>query len=184
MALAPAVVSAIAAPDADASFLGTLLDVLSGRAGYNTQVVVLTATLLGVAAGVIGAFAMLRRQALVSDAMAHATLPGVVGAFLLAVELGAGGRSLPVLLLGAATTAAVGAVCIKAIMRTRLGEDVAIGAVLSVFFGLGIVLLSVAQTEEQASTWKRATADGLGGDEKCADQHGSRGQRRREACGQ
>ncbi len=32
------------------------------------------------------------------------------------------------------------------IRRTRLAEDAAIGAVLSVFFGFGIVLLTVIQT--------------------------------------
>src|SRR5690606_31007442 len=136
----------------DFGFLEALTRVLSGQAGYNTTVVVFAAAMLGIAAGVIGSFAMLRRQALVSDAMAHATLPGVVGAFLIATSLGASGRSLPLLLLGAAATAAVGAVCIKAILRaTRLGEDVAIGAVLSVFFGVGVVLLSVAQGGERGS---------------------------------
>src|SRR5690606_29281335 len=96
-----------------------LARVLTLQAGYNTTIVVFSAALLGVAAGVIGSFAMLRRQAVVSDAMAHATLPGVALAFLLAVALGGGGggRSLPVLLLGAAVTAALGAVCIKGMLR-------------------------------------------------------------------
>ena len=58
-------------------FVEALWRVVTLQAGYNTTIVVLGATLLGIAAGAVGCFAMLRRQALMSDAMAHATLPGV-----------------------------------------------------------------------------------------------------------
>lgn len=134
------------------TFLESLARVLTLRAGYNTLIVTLGATLLGIAAGAIGTFTMLRRQALMSDAMAHATLPGVALAFLAATMLGADGRSLPVLLAGAAVTGVLGALTVKGILRaTRLGEDAAIGAVLSVFFGVGIVLLSLIQSSSQGN---------------------------------
>jgi len=123
-----------------------LLETLTLRAGYNTNIVILGTTLLGLSAGVIGSFALLRKRSLTTDALSHATLPGIGLAFLGAVALGADGRSLPVLLAGAAATGALGVVCIQAILRyTRLREDAAIGIVLSVFFGAGIVALSYIQ---------------------------------------
>ena len=105
------------------------------------------ALLLGIAAGVAGTFLFLRKRALVSDAVAHATLPGVGIAFIVMVSLGGDGRSLIGLLLGSAITAWIGLLLIEWIARhTRLAEDAAIGAVLGVFFGVGIVLLTIIQS--------------------------------------
>lgn len=133
-----------------------IVETLLLRAGYNTNIVIIGTTLLGLAAGVVGVFALLRKRSLMADALSHATLPGICLAFLAAVVLGADGRSLPLLLLGAAATGVVGVVCIQALLRhTRLHEDAAIGIVLSVFFGVGVVLLSYIQ--KNAST----TAAGL-----------------------
>lgn len=124
-----------------------VLRVLTLQAGYNTAVVLIGVTLLGAAAGVVGTFAVLRRRALMSDTLSHATLPGICLAFLAAVLLEADGRSLPVLLAGAAVSGVVGVLVVQAIAQTtRLPEDAAMGAVLSVFFGLGFVLLSHIQT--------------------------------------
>jgi len=115
--------------------------------GYNATLVAVGATLLGVAAGVTGTFLFLRKRALISDAVSHATLPGVALAFIAMVWLGGDGRSLFGLLVGAALSAGIGLLCVQALVRhTRLAEDAAIGAVLSVFFGFGIVLLTVIQT--------------------------------------
>lgn len=120
--------------------------VLTLQAGYNAAVVVAGAALLGLAAGVVGVFALLRKRALMGDALSHASLPGIALAFLVATWLGLEGRSLPVLLTGAAVTGVVGALTVLLIVRfSRLNEDVAIGAVLSVFFGAGVVLLSHIQ---------------------------------------
>ena len=124
-----------------------LLDALLLQAGYNAALVGIGAALLGFAAGTSGTFLFLRKRALVSDAVAHATLPGVGLAFIVMVALGGDGRSLPGLLIGSAITAALGLLTIGWMTRrTRLSEDAAIGAVLSVFFGLGIVLLTVIQS--------------------------------------
>jgi manganese/zinc/iron transport system permease protein len=121
--------------------------VLTLQAGYNTTVVLIGVSLLGAAAGVVGTFAVLRRRALMSDTLSHATLPGICLAFLAAVLLDADARSLPVLLAGAAVSGVVGVLVVQAVVHTtRLPEDAAMGAVLSVFFGLGFVLLSHIQT--------------------------------------
>lgn len=121
--------------------------VLTLQAGFNTTVVMIGVTLLGMSAGIVGTFAVLRKRALMGDALSHATLPGIACAFLVAVAFGAEGRTLPVLLLGAVISGVLGVLAVQAIVRyTRLPEDAAIGAVLSVFFGLGLVLISHIQT--------------------------------------
>ncbi|WP_421725251.1 metal ABC transporter permease [Bauldia sp.] len=124
-----------------------MLDALLLQLGYNAALVTIGATLLGIAAGTCGTFLFLRKRALVSDAVAHATLPGIGLAFIFMVMLGGDGRNLPGLLIGSAVTAGLGLVLVEWIAsRTRLAEDAAIGAVLSVFFGFGVVLLTVIQT--------------------------------------
>lgn len=117
------------------------------QAGYNAALVAIGAGLLGLAAGAAGCFMFLRKRALVSDAVAHATLPGVGLAFMAMVALGLEGRNLLGLLLGSGLSAALGLWTIQWITRrTRLAEDAAIGAVLGVFFGFGVVLLTIIQT--------------------------------------
>ncbi|WP_299701113.1 metal ABC transporter permease [uncultured Tateyamaria sp.] len=124
-----------------------LADALLLQLGYNATLVTIGAALLGIASGVAGTFLFLRKRALVSDAISHATLPGVGLAFIFMVVMGGEGRSLFGLLLGAGLSAAFGLLCVQWLTdRTRLGEDAAIGAVLSVFFGFGIVILTVIQT--------------------------------------
>lgn len=124
-----------------------LIEALFLQAGYNAALVAVGAALLGFAAGAAGTFLFLRKRALVSDAVAHATLPGVGLAFIAMVWLGGDGRNLLGLLAGSAVTAGAGLLAVEWVTRrTRLSEDAAIGAVLSVFFGLGIVVLTVIQT--------------------------------------
>ncbi|MFC7783619.1 metal ABC transporter permease [Rossellomorea sp. GCM10028870] len=108
----------------------------------NTQWVLLSTLLLGIASGVLGSFALLRKQSLIGDAVAHAALPGICFAFMFIGE-----KNFFVLLIGAATTGLLAAYTIQLITNTtRIKEDTAICLVLSVFFGLGIVLLTkVAQ---------------------------------------
>lgn len=113
---------------------------------YNTRVVVLGTCLLGLASGLVGSFTLLRKRALMGDALSHATLPGIGFAFIFATILGADGKSLPILLLGAAVTGLFGVGAILFIRNaTRLKEDVALAVVLSVFFGAGLAVLGVAQ---------------------------------------
>lgn len=136
-----------------------LWQALTLQLGYNATLVAIGAMLLGVAAGVSGTFLFLRRRALVSDAISHATLPGVGLAFMVMVALGGDGRNLAGLLVGSAVSAAIGLLAVQWLTRhTRLPEDSAIGAVLSVFFGFGIVLLTVIQTME---TGRQAGLDSL-----------------------
>lgn len=108
---------------------------------YTLRSVALGAGTLGAVAGALGTFAVLRRQSLLGDAISHAALPGLVLAFVFT-----GSRELLVLVLGAALAGWVGALCVQGITRSsRIPEDGALGIVLSVFFGLGLLLLTWAQ---------------------------------------
>lgn len=108
---------------------------------FTARNVLLGAVLLGISGGVMGCFALLRRQALLGDALAHAALPGICIAYLLT-----GAKTPLPLFLGALVAGLVGALVILAAVRwSRLQQDSAMGIVLSVFFGLGIVLLTYIQ---------------------------------------
>lgn len=125
--------------------MATLVQALTLSAGPNAAVVSLGAAMLGLAAGAVGALLVLRRRALLCDAMAHATLPGVGLAFLAMVWAGGDGRALPGILAGAGLTAALAALAVQGLHRTRLPEDAAIGAVLASGYGLGVVVLTLIQ---------------------------------------
>ena len=127
--------------------MDAFINALTFAAGYNASVVIVGAALLGTAAGAAGTFLFLRKRALVSDAVAHATLPGIAIGFMVMVALGGDGRDLLGLLLGSAVTATLGFLAVDLLVRhTRLAEDAAIGAVLSVTFGFGIVCLTIIQS--------------------------------------
>ncbi|WP_046173440.1 metal ABC transporter permease [Domibacillus indicus] len=108
----------------------------------NTQWVLWSTLLLGIASGILGSFALLKKQSLVGDAVAHASLPGICLAFMVIGE-----KNFFLLLVGAAATGLLAAYTIQLISgTTRIKKDTSIGLVLSVFFGAGIVLLTkVAQ---------------------------------------
>src|SRR5262245_32511672 len=111
------------------------------RENYTFAVVVLGSGTLGLVSGALGTFAALRRQSLLGDAISHAALPGIALAFLLTHS-----KAPLVLVCGAAAAGWLGTLVVMAVVRgTRLKEDSALGLVLSVFFGLGLVLLTFIQ---------------------------------------
>jgi manganese/zinc/iron transport system permease protein len=113
---------------------------------YNTRVVMFGTVLLGLAGGVVGVFLLLRRRSLLADAVGHAALPGVALAFIIILQMGGNPRSLPLLMVGALVSGLLGMATVLFITKwTRLSQDVALGIVLSVFFGFGVVLLGIIQ---------------------------------------
>jgi manganese/zinc/iron transport system permease protein len=113
---------------------------------YTLRTVALGAMTLGMVSGALGSFAVLRRQSLLGDAMSHAALPGVVLAFMLT-----GQKSSVVLMLGAAGAGIAGILLMVGINRyTRIKEDSSLGIILSVFFGLGLLLLTWLQRRPDA----------------------------------
>lgn len=106
----------------------------------NTGWVLLSTMILGIAAGTIGCMAYWKKQNLMSDALSHAALPGIVLAFLIVGE-----KNLLALIVGAAISALLGAFFIQWITTSsRISEDSAMGMVLAIFYGLGVMLLTVA----------------------------------------
>lgn len=114
---------------------------------YTFQTVALGSALLGVVSGVLGSFAVLRKQSLLGDGVSHAALPGVVLAFLLT-----GNKNTEVLLLGALLTGLLATFLIVTVVKhSRIKFDSALALVMSVFFGLGMVLLTYSQKVPNAN---------------------------------
>ena len=114
---------------------------------YTLRNVTLGSAALGLVSGTLGVFAVLRRQSLLGDAISHAALPGIALAFLLT-----GSKETLVLVAGAGIAGWVGTLFVLAVVRTtRVPEDSALGVVLSVFFGFGLVLLTFIQRLPTAS---------------------------------
>jgi len=131
--------------------LSDIINVLLLR-DYNTRLVVICTILLGCACGLMGGFLLLSKRSLMGDTLSHATLPGVGIAFIMSVAFGLEGKSLPILLLGAALSGIIGCLAVLFIRNhSRIKEDAAMGIVLSVFFGAGVAVLSVAQTIPEGS---------------------------------
>lgn len=108
---------------------------------FTLRNVMLGAALLGCSSGVLGAFALLRQQSLLGDALAHAALPGVCLGFLVS-----GSREpLPIFLGALASGAAAAGLSLLLSRRSRLKTDATLGISLSLFFALGLVLLTAIQ---------------------------------------
>jgi manganese/zinc/iron transport system permease protein len=121
-------------------------EVFSLLSDFTIRNVMLGAAMLGVASGVLGSFAVLRQQSLLGDALSHAALPGVALGFLVA-----GGRQLLPILTGALLTGALAALFMLLLTRySRLKTDAALGAALSIFFAMGIVLLTYIGNQNNA----------------------------------
>ncbi len=115
--------------------------VLALFSDFTFQTVALGSALLGLISGVLGSFAVLRKQSLLGDGVSHSALPGVVMAFLLL-----GSKNTEVLLLGALLSGLLATLLIVGVVRhTRVKFDSALALVMSVFFGLGLVLLTYVQ---------------------------------------
>lgn len=113
----------------------------------NTRFVVLGVILMSVGTAVLGCFTFLRKKALIGDAIAHAVLPGVCLAFILSGE-----KNPLLLIIGAFITGWLSVLSVNFIKKnSRLKEDSAIGLVLSVFFGIGILLLTYIQHSGNAA---------------------------------
>ena len=113
----------------------------------NVLFVVLGTMILGASAAIVGCFSFLRKRALVGDAIAHSILPGVCLAFMVS-----GSKNPLYLIIGAFITGWLSLLLIDAITRTtKLKSDTAIGIILSVFFGVGILLLTSIQHSGNAS---------------------------------
>lgn len=113
----------------------------------NVRMVTLGSMLLGASAAIVGTFTFVRKRALIGDAIAHSVLPGVCLAFMIS-----GDKHPLILLAGAVIAGWISLLTIDGVVNvSKLKTDTAIGAVLSVFFGLGILLLTAIQQSGNAN---------------------------------
>ena len=144
---------------------------------YTLRTITLGTAILGAICGMLGSFAVLRKQSLLGDAISHAALPGIAIGFLIreyqidplekmnvleiflnkmviaiqwVLDLFGGGTNT--LLIGALISGVLGTFLIRGIInRTHLKTDTALGLVLSLFFGFGILLLTFIQKQPNAN---------------------------------
>lgn len=126
--------------------MDNLLEFLS-FSDANVRYVVLGSILLAISSAMVGVFIVLRQKALVGDAVSHSVLPGIAVAFLFS-----GSKHIGLLIAGSFITGWLSLVLIDWLTRhTRVRKDAAIALLLTVFFGLGIVLLTYIQHQGNAS---------------------------------
>ncbi len=104
--------------------------------------------LISIGASIVGCFAFLRKRSLAGDAVAHALLPGIALSYLIFEE-----KSLWALFPGALIAGWLSLLSIEGIARySKIKSDSAIAIVLSVFFAVGIVLLTRIQATASAGS--------------------------------
>lgn len=107
----------------------------------NVRYVALAILLLGGVSGAVGTFNFLRKKTLVGETVAHSMLPGILIAFILS-----GVKDPFILIVGAAISGWLSILLVDYITRnSKIKGDSALAIVLSSFFGLGIVILTVIQ---------------------------------------
>lgn len=103
--------------------------------------VIFGTVLVAISASSVGTLTLLQRKPLAGDAIAHSLLPGLCIAFLII-----GKKSLLSLLIGAFITGLLAFWAIDEITkRSKIKKDTAIALVLSLFFGVGLLLLTYIQ---------------------------------------
>jgi manganese/zinc/iron transport system permease protein len=114
---------------------------------YTLRTITLGTAVLGAICGMLGSFAVLKKQSLLGDAISHAALPGIAVAFLIT-----GSKDTNILLLGALVSGLIGTFWIRGITsKTHLKSDTALGLILSLFFGVGMLLLTFIQKQPNAN---------------------------------
>ncbi|MDO6595979.1 metal ABC transporter permease [Oceanihabitans sp. 2_MG-2023] len=114
---------------------------------YTLRTITLGTAILGAVTGMLGSFAVLRKQSLLGDAISHAALPGIAIAFLIT-----GAKDTNTLLIGALVSGLIGTFWIRGIItKTHLKSDTALGLILSLFFGFGMLLLTFIQKQPNAN---------------------------------
>lgn len=108
---------------------------------YTFWVVSIGAGIICFAAGIVGTFSYLRKRALIGDVVSHAVLPGVAISFMLT------GVKNPLYFLIGATTSGILSIWLVDFIqsKSKLKPDTILALTLSVFFGIGIVLLTKIQ---------------------------------------
>jgi manganese/zinc/iron transport system permease protein len=122
------------------------MEYLSIFTDYTFRNVILGAAMIGLISGVIGSFVIMKKESMLGDALSHSTLPGIVIAIILF-----GNQNSVYLFIGAGISAwLANSVILSIIRKSKIKADTALGIVLSVFFGLGIFLLTLFKDNNNA----------------------------------
>ena len=114
---------------------------------YNLFVISIGSGVLCFAAGVVGTFTYLRKRALIGDVISHSVLPGVTIAFMLS-----GVKNPIFFLIGAILSGLISIWVVDYVQaKSKLKPDTILALTLSVFFGIGIVLLTKIQHSGNAA---------------------------------
>jgi manganese/zinc/iron transport system permease protein len=104
-------------------------------------IVFIGTALIGVSAALVGTFTFLQKKSLIGDAISHSILPGIVLAYIVS-----GQRNTIILMLGAFIAGWLATQQISWLQRkTKLKSDTIVAATLSIFFALGLAMLSYIQ---------------------------------------
>lgn len=116
-----------------------MLDLLLDPLSYMfMQRALVVAVAVGIICSVMGSYLLVQRMALLGDAISHSLLPGLALAFKWEVNI----------FVGAFVAGVFSTILINWIRsRTSVKEDAAMGIVFSAFFALGIILISLIQTQ-------------------------------------
>ncbi len=111
------------------------------------QKALLGSLFISICAALVGVFTYYQKKSLVGDAVAHSVFPGICMAFIIS------GTKNPIfLLLGAFIAGWLSIISFDFLLRDkRIKSDAALASVLSVFFGLGILLLNHIQNGGNAN---------------------------------
>jgi len=113
----------------------------------NIRYVAFGTVLLGASSALVGCFTFLRKKALVGDTIAHSILPGICLSFIIFET-----KDPLMLLLGAMVTGWLSVYIVDYISaNSKIKPDTAIGLTLSVFFGVGVLLLTHIQHSGNAA---------------------------------
>jgi manganese/zinc/iron transport system permease protein len=106
---------------------------------------ILGSMLMCFSTGLIGCLVFLQKRSLVGEALSHASYPGVVLGALIAAAISPGSIALGIL-IGAFLVGLVGLLAIDQMeKRLNISSDAALCLVLSLFFGIGVLLISSLQ---------------------------------------
>lgn len=118
-----------------------------GMQNPNVRYVVLGSVLLSISSAIVGCFTFLKKKALLGDVVSHAVLPGICLSFMVT-----GTKDPFMLIIGAFLTGWLSIIVMDYIIQnSKIKEDTATGLALSVFFGVGILLLTVIQHSGNAA---------------------------------
>lgn len=113
----------------------------------NIKYVVFGTMLLSISSATVGCFTFIRKKSLVGDVVSHAVLPGICMSYMVS-----GTKNPFLLIIGAFFSGWIAILTMDIIIKqTKIKEDAATGLSLSVFFGVGILLLSIIQHSGNAS---------------------------------